>query len=151
MWLGIHFEVTAQGTKVKAGIFLQKIFNPNTISNALHVEMRNMLKVGARVVGACFLLRGALVELCLNFSTGSKALLLGAHSRRKWFKVHVSMHSFSAASLCVYICICTFLDMNVYFYIHVYIHDNSGWGRELNVWSFSLIRGVPTALREGKR
>ena len=90
-----------------------------------------MLKVGARVVGACFLLRGALVELCLNFSTGSKALLLGAHSRRKWFKVHVSMHSFSAASLCIYIC--TFLDMNVYFYIHVYIHDNSGWGRELNV------------------
>jgi len=64
--------------------------------------MRNMLKVGARVVGACFLLRGALVELCLNFSTGSKALLLGAHSRRKWFKVHVSMHSFSAASLCIY-------------------------------------------------
>ena len=36
--------------------------------------------------------------------------------------------------------------MCVYFYTCVDTYDNSGWGRVVNVWSFSLIR-VPAALR----
>ena len=142
------------GTKLKAEyiLFLQKIFNPNTISNALHVEMRNMLKVGARVVGACFVLRTALVELCSNSLFHDQQhsciarTLVGNGLRGAWIACTLFL------KLPVYIYMCMHLPWHTCAHIHIHIYMTTlDGGRVLNVWSFSLIRGVPTALGEEKR
>lgn len=85
----------------------------------------------------CFALVG--VQTVFKLSFPQPALLHGAHSG--W---DASYHALFFSCQLVYICIC--LDTHVYFYTWQYTYDNSGWGRVLNVWSFSLIR-VPASLK----